>query len=248
MGVPLSVTSASMVPMSSSVAASVCGPSSEKLKTDIANLMERAGELVEHHLATRQPSFNVVMARDPESTLVTAMNIDWDNLDRSTWVYCAVLMRPMVFLSTDDISLAPLLDRIGEEHSALAVHAKRGKELFEAWQTHMYVGQQDLGQVPEEFKGLPTGTVTRLSLGPPDTVPAEIDLDKMVTDYQLAKVYLNGKLWHSDTKKAAKFDAASPDMKAFYAKCAEIRTLTAFEHVLGVREFILRARKLGHDL
>lgn len=225
-----------------------CGPSSQKLKTDIANLMERADELAEHQLATRQPSFNVVMTRDAESTLVTAMNLDWDNLDRSTWVYCAVLMRPIAFLSTDDISLAPLLERIGEEHPPLAGYAKRGTEMFEAWQTHMYVGQQDLGQVPDEFKGLPTGTVTRLAFGPPDTVPNEVDLAEIVTDYQLAKIYLNGKLWHSDTKKAAKFEAASPNMKAFYAKCAEIRTLTAFEHVLGVREFIKGARELGHDL
>lgn len=232
----------------SSAIASVCGPSSSKLKTDIANFMERADELAGHPLAARQPSFTVIMTRDPKSTLVTAMNIAWHNLDKSTWVYCAVLMRPMVFLAGDDIALGALLDRIGVEHPPLADYAASGKRLFEAWQTHMYVGQQDLGQVPAEYQGLPTGTVTRLELGPPDTVPDDVDLGEMVADYQLAKIYFNGMLWHSDTKKAARFEAASAQMRAFYAKCAEIRTLTAFQHVLGVRAFVHQARHLGHDL
>ena len=163
-------------------------------------------------------------------------------------MYCAVLMRPIVFLSGDDISLAPLLDRIGAEHSPLARHAKTGKELFMNWQTHMYVGQQELGPVAIEHQALPSGSVTRLELGPPDTVHDGVDLDKLVPDYQLAKIYFNGMLWHSDTKKAAKFEAASSQMKAFYAKCAEIRTHTAFGHVLGMRQFVHQARILGHDL
>lgn len=232
----------------SSAPTSACGPSSSKLKTDIANFMERADELAEHPLAAHQPAFTVIMMRDPESTLVTAMNFDWNNMDKSTWVYCAVLMRPMVFLAGDDIALGALLDRIGAEHPPLANYAERGKRFFEAWQTHMYVGQQNLRQVPTEHQGLPTGTVTRLELGPPDTVPDDVDLDKMVPDYQLAKIYFNGMLWHSDTKKAAKFEAASSQMRAFYAKCAEIRTITAFEHVRGVRQLVHQARNLGHDL
>ncbi|NHC21862.1 hypothetical protein G6553_01565 [Nocardioides sp. IC4_145] len=232
----------------SSAPGSACGPSSSKLKTDIANFMERADELAEHQLAAARPSFTVIMSRDPESTLVTAMQIDWNNLDKSTWVYCAVLMRPMVFLANDDIALGRLLDRIGAEHPALAQYADRGKSIFESWQTHMYVGQQVLEQVPAQYLGLPTGTVTRLELGPPGTVPDAVDLDNVVPDHQLAKVYFNGMLWHSDSRKAAKFKAASPHMKAFFAKCAEIRTLTAFEHVLGVRRFVHQARDLGHDL
>jgi hypothetical protein len=109
--------------------------------------------------------------------------------------------------------------------------------------------QPDTGDVSvPEYQGLPTGTVTRLELGPPDRVPDDVHLDKMAPDYQLAKIYFNGMLWHSDTKKAGKFEAASAQMRAFYAKCAEIRTLTAFERVLGVRKFVHQARTLGHDL
>ena len=223
-------------------------PSSSQLKTDVANFMERAEEIAEHPLATHPPSFQVVMARDPESTLITAMNIDWQNLDNSTWVYVAVLMRPIVFLTNDDISLVKLLDRIAEEHETLARFANKGKTLFDEWRTHMYVGQQNLGTVPEKYQGLPSGSVTRLELGPPDTVRDGIDMDKVVPDYELAKIYFNGHLWHSDTKKAAVFTAASPIAKAFYAKCAEIRTLTAIEHVLGMLQFILTVRQQGHDL
>jgi hypothetical protein len=36
------------------------------LQADIANMMERADELAEHPLAARQPSFTVIMTRDPE--------------------------------------------------------------------------------------------------------------------------------------------------------------------------------------
>lgn len=58
-------------------------------------------------------------------------------------------MRPMVFLAGDDIALGTLLNRIGAEHPGLAEYAETGKRLFEAWQTHMYVGRERAGlEVP----------------------------------------------------------------------------------------------------
>jgi hypothetical protein len=54
-------------------------------------------------------------------------------------------------------------------------------------------------------------------------------------------------LWHSDTEKTAEFQAASAHGQAFYAKCAEIRTITAIRYVRDLRHFIINTRELGFD-
>ena len=86
-----------------------------------------------------------------------------------------------------------------------------------------------------------------LELGDPETLPDSIDMDQMIPDYVFADIYLNGQVWHSDTDKAAEFQAASLHRQAFYAKCAEIRTVTAIKYVHDLHEFIVRTRALGYD-
>ena len=49
---------------------SPCGPSSEKLVTDVANFMERADEIVEHPLAQQAPNFDVLLHFDPATAAV----------------------------------------------------------------------------------------------------------------------------------------------------------------------------------
>lgn len=223
------------------------GTSSAKLKTDVANFMARADKVFAHPLAENPPSFKVLFSFDPHTTFVTSIDLDRDNLDEQSWVYLAVLMRPIIFNEKDPTSFNKLSIAIAHEHGPLRDLLKQGRQQFAAWQKHMYVGQQNLGEVPEEHKGKPSGTVTRLELGEPDTEPYDVDLEQMVPDYVLANIYLNGLIWHGDTEKAAEFQAASGYSKAFYAKCAEIRTLTGIKYVKDLREFITRTRALGFD-
>lgn len=222
-------------------------PSNEKLKTDVANFMARADEIVQHPLSTADPTFKLLFSFDPETTLLTSINIDLDAIDKSSWVYLAVLMRPIVFNEKDPISFAKLTVAIGAEHDHLRGILKQGRVEFLQWQKHMYIGQQLMGPVSEEHRGLETGTVVKLDIGEVGTVPDGVDLDQMVPDYTLAKTYLNGMLWHSDTEKAAEFQAASAHGQAFYAKCAEIRTITAIRYVRDLRQFIINTRELGLD-
>lgn len=209
--------------------------------------MTRADKVLAHRLAEHPSSFQVLFNFDPEATILTSINIDWNHVDEQSWVYLAVLMRPIIFNDADPISFNKLSGAIAREHELLRTVLKQGRQQFSAWQKRMYIGQQELGPVAEEHKGLPAGTVTRLEFGEPDTVPSDVDLDQMVPDYVLAHIYLNGLVWHSDTDKAAEFQAATPYVQAFYAKCAEIRTITGIKYVKDLREFVVHSRALGFD-
>lgn len=222
-------------------------PSSAKLRTDVANFMDRADEIVNHRLAQHQPSFEILMHFDPKTLLLTHANLDWETVEKESWLYLALCMRPIVFTEKDPTSFAKLTGSIGREHRDLAARLKTGRQKFAAWQRHMFIGQENLGPVPEHLRGSPSNTVTRLAFGPPDTVPEGIDLDNMVPDYHFADIYFNGCAWHSNSEKAAEYQAGTPTMKAYYAKCAEIRTLTAVQWVEQLRTFVLGAREAGYD-
>jgi hypothetical protein len=220
---------------------------SVELKTDVANFMARADKVLAHRLAEHSPSFQVLLNFDPETTMLNSINIDWDHIDEQSWIYLAVLMRPIIFNESDPISFNKLSGALAREHEPLRTALKQGRQQFSAWQKHMYIGQQEMGPVTAQHKGLPAGTVTRLEFGEPDTVPDDVDLDQMVPDYVLADIYFNGLLWHSDTDKAAEFQAATPYAQAFYAKCGEIRTIMGIKYVRDLREFVVRSRALGFD-
>lgn len=229
------------------VAANKRLPSSVELRTDVANFMTRADKVLSHRLAHHPPSLQVLLSFDPETTMLTSINVDWDHVEEESWVYLAALMRPIIFTESDPISFNKLMGALAREHEPLRAVLKQGRQQFSAWQKHMYVGQQEMGPVAAQHKGLPAGTVTRLEFGEPDTVPDDVDLDQMVPDYVLADIYFNGLLWHSDTDKAAEFQAATPYSQAFYAKCAEIRTITGIKFVSDLREFVVQSRALGFD-
>lgn len=64
-------------------------------------------------------------------------------------------------------------------------------------------------------------------------------------DYELADIYLNACVWHADNDKAQEFFDSSAMIQANYAKCAEIRALSAIRLVGQLRQFILDAREHG---
>lgn len=44
-----------------------CGPSTDELKTNVANFMQRAEEIAEHPLAGAESTIKVTIGQDPES-------------------------------------------------------------------------------------------------------------------------------------------------------------------------------------
>ena len=187
--------------------------------------------------------------------MITRASMDMNNIDKATWLYLAMLMRPIVFNQYNPISFANLTVAIGFEHEPLRGLLKTGRKEFIAWQKHMYVGHQDLGEVPEHLRGQEPGTLTMLGFQEikdketeAEPVPGPFDADKMVPDYVFADIYFNGQVWHSDTAKAAAYQAATPLMQGYYAKCAEIRTITAIKFVKDLRTFITAMRTHGHDI
>ncbi len=89
--------------------------------------------------------------------------------------------------------------------------------------------------------------VAQVLIGPPGESPSGIPLDELSADYEYADAYLNAQVWHADADKIAAYEAASPFMRNLYAKCAEIRVVSAIEIVGSLREWIIGARDDGWD-
>lgn len=219
-------------------------PSSDKLKTNVANFMRRADKIVDHPLAGKNPTFTIQVTFDPETNAITKADLDLDNLDESGWVYLAVLMRPIMFLEQDPIAFRKVANDLSFEHRELAPMLKVAKAEFESWKSEMMFGVQHLGKAKDP---LPEGETALVSLatGPVGTLPEGVSKSDFTPDYELADIYLNACVWHSDNDKAQKFFDASAMIQANYAKCAEIRTLSAIRLITQLRQFILDARE--HD-
>ena len=219
-------------------------PSSDKLKTNVANFMRRADTIVEHPLAGTNPTITMQVTFDPGTKAITQADLDLDNLDESSWGYLAVLMRPIMFLEQDPIAFHKIANDLSFEHRELAPMLKIAKAEFERWKTELMFGLQDLGKAANP---LPEGesALVSVAVGPAGTLPAGVSESDFTPDYELADIYLNACVWHSDNDKAQKFFDSSAMIQANYAKCAEIRTLSAIRLVGQLRQFILDAREHG---
>ena len=222
-----------------------CGPSSEKLRTDVASFLLRAEKIEAHPLAGERATFKVNVRLDLKTGQMTGQ-LDHNLKDENGINSLATLMRSAIFVEQDPISLNVLTKAIEREHVLLRGHLKEARTKFEAWKKHMYVGAEAIG-TPALV--LPEGqtAIQQIRIGPPGISPSGVALESLTTDYEYANAYLNACVWHSDSEKAKHYFAASAHMKGHYAKCAEIRTLEAVGIVLPLRDWILDARAAGHD-
>lgn len=222
-----------------------CGPSSEKLRTDVGSFLWRAERIEAHPLAGVQSTVKVNVRVDFKTGEMTGQ-FDHNLLDENGINSLATLMRSIIFVEQDSISLNVLTKAIEREHVLLRGHLREARTKFEAWKKHIYVGAEEIGTpalvVPEGRTA-----IQHIRMGPPGVLPSGVSLEALTSDYEYANAYLNACVWHSDSDKAKDYLAASDHMKGHYAKCAEIRTLEAVDIVLSLRDWILGARAAGHD-
>lgn len=121
-------------------------PSSDKLKTNVANFMRRADKVIEHPLASTNPTITIQVRFDPETKAITKADLDLANLDESSWAYLAHLMRPIMFLEQDPIAFHKITNDLSFEHRELAPMLKIAKAEFERWKTELMFGIQDLAR------------------------------------------------------------------------------------------------------
>jgi hypothetical protein len=220
--------------------------SSAGLKTQVAVFMDRAEEVRSHPLAGTLGKLKFVLEFDPETLQMLGGTATLDDLDRSSWVYLAVLMRPVVFLEQEPVSLHVITNAISREHEPLRPLIKNFKTRYTAWQKSNLLG---IAELEPPAVPLPAGEhqIESIWTGEVGTLPNDIDEAAIVWDRPLADTFLNGCVWHSDIAKAATYNAASPLQKQIMAKCAELRTLSAVEFIVGTRAFILAARNADYD-
>src|SRR5437868_2468145 len=92
------------------------GRSSAELKTRVGNFMRRADAILAHPLAQSNPMLSMTMSVDVTSGEVVSASLDHKNVPVSDLVYVATLMRPIIYLQDDPISLCKLTGRIEHEH------------------------------------------------------------------------------------------------------------------------------------
>ncbi|HET6167791.1 MAG TPA: hypothetical protein VFE07_13255 [Marmoricola sp.] len=226
----------------------VCGPSSDDLKANVANFMDRADTVVSHPLAEKQSTISITVTQDPETGLLVPTDFNMNNLPEEEWLYLALKMRPIIFLDDDPISIKNLTTQIEREHVPLRGRLKDARSGLAAWRKHAFVYAVKVGEVGVP---MPSGQpqVERVEIGPACASPSGVSFSELSSDYEYAQVYLNGSAWHSDTEKAKAYQDASDHMKGHYRKCAEIRVMSAATHIIRpLRQWILDARADGHDL
>jgi len=209
--------------------------------------MQRADDILAHPVAKEKGSFNLNFEVNTQTQTLVGIDFNHNNLDKSSWGYVAVLMRPVIFLSNDPISLPALTSSIEREHAALRGSLKPMRKALEDWKKHLYIGVRSLGPAVTPLPEGKTG-VTSMWIGPAGTMPDGVDLSGFASDFHFADIFFNGCLWHGDDAKAAEYQAASPKMKAHIEKCAELRTLSAIPFIAGLRNWMTQARAAGYDL
>lgn len=222
---------------------SIPAASSDDLRSNIANFMQRADRVAAHPL-TGAPIPIMTIGPGPDDP---GPVIDVQEPPEESWAYLALVLRPIVFIHQEPISIHLLTNAIRREHVDLRGALQPIKDAFTWWQTTVQFAFQDLGpadQPRHDQAPLVTGA-WHAPVGTP--LPDGSQLADMVTDYQLADVYLNGCLWHSDTQKFQKYQEATVFMKAIMAKSAELRTRTAAPFALALRSFITERRTEGYD-
>jgi hypothetical protein len=195
--------------------------------------MGRAEEILAHPLAKERSTYKITLAIDNQTQQVVDVQFDHNNLDKTSWAYVALLMRPIIFLTNDPVSIPVLTGEIEREHKSPRGQLKPLRTELDAWRKRLFVGTQNLGPVGNGSPVLPS-----IWTAPPGTPPPGLDPGSMVSDYYYADIFFNGCLWHSDDAKAAEYQDASQLMKSHIAKCAEIRTLTAIRYVASLHRVI----------
>lgn len=220
-------------------------PSSAGLQARVANFMTRADKIVAHPLAGERPTWNLMLWFSKTSGNLAKIDFDLANLDESSWAYLATLMRPVVFLQEDSTSIESVTVAIEREHPSVRGGSLKGlRRGLSAWHKQVHVALLPMGEADVP---LPEGEtrVDALWTGAVGTAPVEVS--DGTSDAVMANVFLNGCLWHGDADKATRYEEASPFMKNYMAKCAEMRTLDGVRFVDGLRQWILDARADGRD-
>jgi len=210
--------------------------------------MQRAEQIVAHPLGAAESSFRVAMRLDHRTGDFTAVGFEEPLRPREEWQVLALDLRPIIFLENEPISFNVLTKRIEREHVRLSGQLRASRVELKAWKNYVYIAAEPIG-TPVSGPAQPMLLPNRmLKMGPGGRIQSAVDISELSTDYEYADAYLNAMMWHSDNVKARAYQAARPDMKVHYAKCAELRVIAATAYVRKLRQWILDARDDGHDL
>jgi hypothetical protein len=226
-------------------------PSSPELKARIFDFMERSNKLLEHDWAEYNPpmgSFQV----DPTTDQMVGMTWSTDLVEEEMLVYFATIQRPMLWVEKDEKLYVPkMIEAIRVEHPSLtmttcaAMTARWKKE----WTDRLYIGiKSSTTPIADPVDGWQLTKVQSFRVGMPFPSDPEFDDVPMQQDYDFARSYLYGFVWHNDMDKTKDYRDASDLMKLHYRRCAEIRVWAGLNLILRpMRDYFVWAREQGED-
>ena len=222
--------------------------SSNDLKARVADFMERADELITHPHAGYKAPLSLTVTTNADTNEVS-YNLDHRLLDKEPLVYFATMTRPMLWTEKEPIYVPKLIEAIRQEHPALQpMCTEMTRRWKEEWRNRTFLGLKSTA--PPAYTPIDGWKLTNVWSAPVGAPMPADDLSEVpvIEDYEFAKLYLNGFVWHNDIEKTAGYRQTDELMKTHYRKCAEIRTFAGFQLIIKpIRQFFLDARAAGED-
>ncbi len=116
--------------------------SSDELRTSVANFIGRADSIVAHEINPDSMAMKLVITQDKETGALVPESVDIPVMPLPDLFYLAVQMRPIIFTEQEPVSFNVLTKRIEREHEDLRGRLKPGRDKFQEWKRHMFLGLQ----------------------------------------------------------------------------------------------------------
>lgn len=214
--------------------------------------MDRAGRVLEHPLAGITPRLAVRVEHDPETGANIPYELVGSTTSRDSWEYLATLLRPIIFLENDSISVGRFTGLLEREHPPLRGSLKPFRKSFREWRDNVNFSMERtmvLGAppLPETTPGGREQQFSGFKMGKPYRLSRSDLLDGRQSDWDLALKFLNTWLWHADTKTAAEFGNDPPEVLLMMSHAAEIRAISSVRLVRWLADYVEGCRSVGYD-
>lgn len=152
------------------------------------------------------------------------------------------MVRPIAFLQDEPVSINGVLNLVAQLDVTSRGRVAEAKAGLLSWRNSTYWAVQ-VSEVPD---GVAAGTpgepelvaVSMVPAGPPPPSRFLSSDQPWVTDAQLANIYFQGELWHSDHEAALKLVEGSMFMLKEYEKAAEVRTGHVVPFILNAASIV----------
>jgi hypothetical protein len=220
--------------------------------------MEQAARVEAHPLAgSRHPVASLSVIQDTSTGEVADVSFEFARDDPNSWPALAFWERPLVWMEQEPIHLENLARAIGKEHQGLRELTKAVGRSYREWKRHVFSAHGRISQAMAdrlnaddviwfEQDGEAWAIMPAADAGPLGTLTEPGD--GFQSDFDRARLYLNGRGWHADKDKWEQWDAADAQTRVGWQKMVEVRVVSGASLVVAVADAVRVCRaEAGYD-